>query len=230
MSYNNIIIDFEKFPHHELSRFSKNGKRFYNTVDGPTPSVTTILSATQPEEKKRSLKQWKERVGEAEAERIVKYSCDVGTLAHSHIQSLLIGDDGLPGSNPIRVSARAIGESHLEFHWKNVTHIFGIENDLAIPGLYAGATDCIGVIDGCLAIIDIKTARKAKTDEHVKDYFLQVAAYAMAFEHMYGEPIHHGVIALTTHSGTNQRWYIQPDAMATYKNEFIDRVDAYYSM
>lgn len=229
MSYNNIIIDFEKFPHNELSRFSKNGKRYYNTTEGPTPSVTTILSATQSESKKQSLKQWRDRVGEAEAERIVKYSCDVGTLTHTHIQSRLIGDDGLPGSNPIRVSARAIGESHLAFHWRDVTHIYGIETDLAIPGLYAGATDCIGVIDNCLAIVDIKTSRKAKTDDHVRDYFLQVAAYAMAFEHMYGGPINNGVIALTTHSGTNQRWYIHPDDMARYKNEFLDRVDAYYS-
>ena len=47
-----------------------NDKRHYAIGDEKLPSVTTILSATQSEEKQESLKRWKAKVGENEAERV----------------------------------------------------------------------------------------------------------------------------------------------------------------
>ena len=47
----------------------ENVTMFYG--DEKLPSVTTILSATQSPEKTASLRAWRERVGEAEATRIV---------------------------------------------------------------------------------------------------------------------------------------------------------------
>jgi hypothetical protein len=46
------------------------GSRHYDVGQEKLPSVTTILSATQPEEKKASLAAWAERVGQDQATRI----------------------------------------------------------------------------------------------------------------------------------------------------------------
>ena len=48
-----------------------HGQRHYDVgTKDKLPSVTTILSATQSEEKKASLKAWADRVGKDEATRI----------------------------------------------------------------------------------------------------------------------------------------------------------------
>lgn len=216
-----------------LTRFidPNTRKRYYNSPTGPLPSVTTILSATMPESKRQGLEQWRAFVGEEKANSITKYSTDIGTLAHTHVQSRLIGMEGVLGNHPMRVLARDIGESHYNHHWMpNVTEIRGIESDLYYEGLYAGACDAIGIYQDELCIIDIKTSRKTRTDDHVQDYFLQIAAYALAFESLTGTPIEHGVIALTTHQCTNQTWLINPQDMIEYKKLWIERLEAYYSL
>ena len=45
--------------------------RTYAVGEKKIPSVTTILSATQSEEKKKSLDAWRARVGYQEAQRIM---------------------------------------------------------------------------------------------------------------------------------------------------------------
>ena len=60
-----------KFPYKELKRETINGSRKYLTPDGfAVPSVTTILDATKPEEKKKALQEWRKRVGEEKAKQI----------------------------------------------------------------------------------------------------------------------------------------------------------------
>ena len=43
--------------------------------------------------------------------------------------------------------------------------------------LLAGRTDVIGEFDGTLSVIDFKTSRKEKKEEHIQDYFQQATAY-----------------------------------------------------
>jgi hypothetical protein len=45
-------------------------ERHYEIGSSKLPSVTTILSATQSDEKRESLQKWKDKVGMFEAERI----------------------------------------------------------------------------------------------------------------------------------------------------------------
>ena len=59
------------FQYQELKRQSVDGKRLYENPWGdPVPSVTTILDATKPAEKRKALAAWKKRVGKEEAQRI----------------------------------------------------------------------------------------------------------------------------------------------------------------
>ena len=46
------------------------------------PSVTTILAATQSEEKRAGLEAWKNRVGEVEATRTKDQAAERGTAMH----------------------------------------------------------------------------------------------------------------------------------------------------
>ena len=52
-----------KFKYPTSTRALINGKRHYDITGQKLPSVTTILSATQSEEKKQSLANWKARMG-----------------------------------------------------------------------------------------------------------------------------------------------------------------------
>ena len=64
-----LATDTYKYP--SSTRAPIDGLRHY-TIEGksrPLPSVTTILSRTQSEDKKEGLRRWREKVGEAEAKR-----------------------------------------------------------------------------------------------------------------------------------------------------------------
>jgi hypothetical protein len=50
-----------------------NDQRHYAVGNEKLPSVTTILSATESEEKKQAIAKWKARVGAVEAEQVKEY-------------------------------------------------------------------------------------------------------------------------------------------------------------
>ena len=52
-----------KFVYPKSTRSTVEGQRHYDLGEAKLPSVTTILSATQPEEKRKSLEEWRKRVG-----------------------------------------------------------------------------------------------------------------------------------------------------------------------
>ena len=57
--------------------------RRYVTPDGEKlPSVTTILSDTTPEEKKKALQEWRNRVGHQKAQEITTEAASRGTRMH----------------------------------------------------------------------------------------------------------------------------------------------------
>ena len=51
------------------------------------PSVTTVLNATHPEDKRKSLDKWARRVGEDEATRIKELAGRRGTAMHFFLQN-----------------------------------------------------------------------------------------------------------------------------------------------
>ena len=59
-----------KYNYQKYTRDNDLGSRHYNVGNKKLPSVTTILSATQSDDKKAGLDAWRERVGYQEAARI----------------------------------------------------------------------------------------------------------------------------------------------------------------
>ena len=78
----------------------------------------------------------------------------------------------------------------------HLDEIWGSEVTVWYPDLFAGATDVVGVYDGKESIVDFKQTNKPKRREWIDDYFLQLAAYAMAHNFTYQTEITQGVVLM----------------------------------
>ena len=59
----------KKYTYPTSTRALVNDERIYDVSQEKLPSVTTILSATQPQDKLDAIAKWKARVGDVEADR-----------------------------------------------------------------------------------------------------------------------------------------------------------------
>ena len=67
-------------------------QRHYSVNEERLPSVTTILKATESEEKKASLQAWKQRVGQKQAAIIhVKLASRGSSKMHDYLEKFLLG-------------------------------------------------------------------------------------------------------------------------------------------
>ncbi len=204
----------------------ESGSRVYDFNGSRLPSVTTVLSATKNQQ---FLKDWKARVGEAEAERIKNLSSKRGTSMHkfleSHIQG--IGYDDL---TEIGQAAKPMAEKIIEIGLTPVSEYYGSEVMLHYPGLYAGSTDFVCLHNGMETIVDFKQSNRPKKEEWVQDYYLQIAAYAMAHDHVYGSKIRQGVIMMCTPDLYYQEFKIQDSELRSRKHGFLKRLNMYHEL
>ena len=78
-----------KYQYKDYTRTTDQGRRVYLNGQEKLPSVTTILSRTK--EESDGLKKWRERVGEAEAKRIMKEAAQRGSAMHEALEGYLYG-------------------------------------------------------------------------------------------------------------------------------------------
>ena len=79
----------KKFIYPPSSRSLVDGKRHYAISNEKLPSVTTILQATQSDEKRKSLANWKARMGTQHADRIRDISAMRGTSMHTYLEGYI---------------------------------------------------------------------------------------------------------------------------------------------
>ena len=204
-------------------------ERHYNIGSSKLPSVTTILAATQSDEKRESLQKWKDRVGMFEAERIKNTAATRGTAMHSYLEYHLNGQGLLDLSDEGR-EARDMAQKIIDEGLKDLETIWGNEVVLYYPDLYAGQTDVVGIYQGRDSIIDFKQSNKPKKDEWITDYYLQGAAYATAHDCIYGTNIEQTVILICTPDLYFQKFIINGQKFRDYKSEWLRRVDKYYNL
>jgi hypothetical protein len=77
----------KQFEYPKSMRSLINDERHYEVGTEKLPSVTTILAATQSDEKRASLAKWKTRVGDVEADRIKNTAATRGTFMHSSFRT-----------------------------------------------------------------------------------------------------------------------------------------------
>ena len=97
------------------------------------------------------------------------------------------------------------------------------------PDLYAGQTDVVGVYDNLESIVDFKQTNKPKRREWIEDYFIQLAAYAMAHDFTYNTAIRAGVILMCSKDGYFQKFEVSDDEFRQYKYKWLARVGQYYA-
>jgi hypothetical protein len=218
----------KKFDYPTSTRALIDGKRHYDVGQEKLPSVTTILQATQSDEKKESLAKWKQKVGEIEADKIRDNAAERGTIMHRIIEGHLLGqrhaDFSDVGQNA-GVMAQKIIDEGLEGH---MNEIWGSEITIYYPGLFAGATDLAGIYEGRESIIDFKQSNKLKRREWIEDYFVQLAAYALGHNYVYNTSIQSGTILMCTKDNIFQRFDIQGEEFKKYTYKWLERVDQYY--
>ena len=164
--------------------------RVYVAPDGSRyPSVTTVLGILSED----SIREWRQRVGEEEANKVSHRASNRGTAVHSIIEKYLRNEDtsdNLPHIKQSLANLRPILD-------KSIGKIFGLETALYSRHLgMAGRCDCIAEWNGVPSIIDFKTSRRIKKKENIASYFAQASAYAIMFEERTGLAIPNTVIVM----------------------------------
>ena len=218
------------YPYQEIKRKQVDGKRLYATESGPLPSVTTILDKTKPREKREALANWKKRVGDKEAQRIVTEAANVGTVMHNILEYWVKNEDYDPGNNIVHRQAKAMAQVVKEHVQPNLNEVWGSEVNLYYPGLYAGTTDLLGVWKGQPAIMDFKQTNKPKKREWIEDYFLQGAAYSLAHNALYETDIKSIAIFMCSRDCEWQLFEVKADEFQHWADKWAARVEQFYRL
>ena len=222
-----------KFEYPNLERVDTDiGRHYLDSDNKPVPSVTTVLSGTS--KSKDGLVQWRNRVGDEEADRIIKQSTDIGTAVHEAIEKFLNKEDWDNFENTSdQILAKNISNKFIKDALKGITEIWGLEVGLILDNLYAGTADCVGLYRDIPTLIDFKTDKKIKKRDWIEDYFLQGCAYANAHNVMFGTDIQQIVILMVDRNLIFQEYIVRPTEFSyltrKWKNRLIEFNNKYNS-
>jgi len=187
------IYEYEDFAQ---STTNEDGSRVYVNASGVAyPSATTVLSVLS----KDSIKEWRQRVGEEEANRISSAAATRGTKIHTLVEKYL-GNEEITSETYEEQKVDPFNAQLFEDYKKFLNRINNIHaQELALYSDHlrmAGRVDCIAEFEGKLAIIDFKTSRKLKRKDWIESYFLQATAYSIMYEERTGIPVPNLVIGI----------------------------------
>ena len=207
-------------------QINEDNGRIYDVAGFRLPSVTSILSRTKDQ---GFLKQWREKVGDKEADRIMNLSSVRGTAMHKYLESHIteVGYEDLTDTGK---QAKTMAEKVVELGLAPIDEYYGSEVTMYYPGLYAGQTDLVCIHDGKDTIVDFKQANRPKREEWIDDYKLQIAAYAMAHDYVYNSTIEKGVIMVCTPDLYYQEFTIEGVELRNWKHKFLKRLNMYHDL
>ena len=230
-----------RFDYQTMERVSEDGRRLYQSPDGRRlPSVTTILDRTKPEESRRALAEWKRRVGTEQAQKITTEAANRGTRMHTYLEHYVKTGELKPaGSNPYAWPSHQMAMTVIDQGLRNVTEFWGVEIPLYFPNLYAGTSDGAGIHAGEESILDYKQTNKPKREEWIDDYKLQLVAYALAHNEVYGTKIRKGVILMCVKPELDaqfniitppqyQEFVLHPEDFDHWEQAWWRRLELYY--
>jgi genome maintenance exonuclease 1 len=215
-----------KYKYPKLERIdTETGRHYLDSTNKPVPSVTTVLSGTS--KSKDGLIQWRNRVGDEEADRVIKQSTDIGTAVHEAIEKFLNKESWNDfGDTSDQIMAKNISHKFVNDALDGITEIWGLEVGLILDNLYAGTADCVGLYKNVPTLIDFKTAKKIKKRDWIEDYFLQGCAYANAHNVMFETDIQQIVILMVDRNLIFQEYIVRPTEFSyltrKWKNRLIE--------
>lgn len=196
-----------------------DGKRYYTSPSGKRlPSVTTVVGAM----KKQAIMEWRNRVGEVEANRISKLATGRGNRVHDLAERYL--------KNEKIEWVREMPDSVEMFrtlipHLHRINNIHYIEQTLWSEQIgLAGRVDLIAEWDGVLSVIDFKTSKKIKKKEDIQDHFAQCTAYSGMYEEHVSVPIDQIVIVMAVE---NEEPLIFIEKTGDHINTLLEHIEFY---
>jgi genome maintenance exonuclease 1 len=203
------------------SETHSDGKRYYTSPSGKRlPSVTTVVGAM----KKQAIMEWRNRVGEVEANRISKLATGRGNRVHDLAERYLKNEKidwmrEMPDA--VEMFRTIIPEL------QKINNIHYIEQALWSERIgLAGRVDLIAEWDGVLSVIDFKTSKKIKKSEDIQDYFAQCTAYSGMYEEHVGVPIDQIVIVMAVE---NEEPIIFVEKVENHINTLIEHIEFYHN-
>ena len=131
--------------------------------------------------------------------------------------------------NPVHVQANKMADVIIENGLSKMDEVWAMEQSLYFPGLYSGTTDLVGVYEGQPAICDHKQTNKPKKAEWVEDYYLQLVAYILAHNEVYGTDMKRGVIFMCSRAFEYQQFDLLPENFNKYQDMWLAKVEEYYN-
>ena len=212
------------YVYEKLERIDASSGRLYVLPNGvQVPSVTTVLDRTKD---KTALKEWANRIGQAEADRQRDQAAYIGTWMHATLESVLSGDPLTLGTDWQAMKGHQMAFTLANKYFGAISAIHGSEVGLYYQDRYAGTTDLVATYRGKLAIVDFKQSVKPKRYEYITDYFHQLAAYATAHDWKHGTSIGYAAVLVAVQDGTTQEFTIAGRDWDFFKSEWLNRLTA----
>ena len=162
------------------------------------PGATRCLSGTKD---MTGLDEWRKRIGEEEATRILNESLAIGTSLDKIVEDHF-SKNNFDTKNYKEEQGLPLYKQILP-HLKNIECI---ETQLTVWSdrvKVKGIMDIFGYYKDELTIIDIKNSRKPKCEAYVEDYFLQCTTYAMATWDLLEIPVKKIALVIAVRPGPN---------------------------
>jgi genome maintenance exonuclease 1 len=148
---------------------------------------------------------------------------------HKYLENYVLGK-GYEDMTEMGQLAKSMAQKVIDTGLAPVDGYFGSEVTLYYPGLYAGSTDLVGLHNGQESIIDFKQSNRPKRVDWIEDYFMQIAAYAMAHDYVHGSNIQQGVIMICTPDLYYQEFKVEGLQLRSWKHKFLKKLDEYFEL
>ena len=186
-------LNIHNFP--QLRATTTPEGRRYRVGDSLYPSVTTVIGHS----KKKAILEWRQKVGEEQANAISKRASTRGNKCHK-LCELYLENKSISqySDDPLSMGLFYQIKPYLD----SINNIHALEESLFSNVLkLAGRVDCIAEYNDELAIIDFKTSKKPKPREWIEHYFVQAMAYGCMLYEMKGISVKKLVIIMACENG-----------------------------
>lgn len=184
--------------------------------------VTRILDATSD---KTFLELWRKRVGDEEADRIIKESQEIGNslddlLLKSFLEDFdeneFIKEKGFYLYKQLKLPLRKIEPIALQLKiWSDKYKVMGY-------------LDCLGYYNGELSLIDFKNSKHIKKPEHYHNYLLQCTMYCIMLKVTLGISVRQIVLLIGVRDSASPQ--VIKKRTKDYVKEAISRINEYHAI
>ena len=213
-----MIQSFKEKYNYQTYHVNKvNDMRYYCvSADVNVPSVTSILRKTNMN-----------LIGHFD-QKLNYDSIEIGNFMHKYLEHYVSKENTFVDQSKNYIIAKKLAHLVIENFIVDLDEIWGTEVSVLYKNIYAGTIDLIGMINGKLCLVDYKSSYRAKSKDEMEEYFLQLAAYAIAHDWQYNTSIHSAIVFLAIRNGEYEKTSISSDELESYKVKWLTRLDKFY--